>query len=56
MLDALAAAGLIPSQALGAYQALIGQFTIRDGDEDRLTTRIESRRGQVSINGRVVSQ
>ena len=56
LLDDLAEAGLIPSQALGAYQALIGQFAVRDGDKDKLTTKLQSRRGQVSINGRVVSQ
>ncbi len=55
LLDNLAAAGLVPAEALGAYQALIGQFTVRDGDEDRLTTKIESRRGSVSINGRIIS-
>lgn len=56
MLDSLAAAGLVPAPALGAYKALVEQFSVRDGDDDKLTTRIESRRGQVSINGRVVSQ
>ena len=56
LLDDLAAAGLIPAQAVGAYQALIGQFAVRDGDDDRLTTTIESRRGQVSVNGRVIRQ
>lgn len=56
LLDNLTAAGLIPVEALGAYQALIAQFTVRDGDEDKLTTKIESRRGSVSINGQVVSQ
>ncbi len=56
LLDDLVAAGLVPVQALGAYQALIAQFTVRDGDDDKLTTKIESRRGQVSINGQVVSQ
>lgn len=56
LLDNLADAGLIPAAALGAYQALISQFSVRDGDDDKLTTKIESRRGQVSINGRVVSQ
>ncbi len=55
LLDNLAAAGLVPAEALGAYQALIAQFTVRDGDDDKLTTKIESRRGSVSINGRLVS-
>lgn len=55
LLDNLAAAGLIPAEALGAYQALIAQFAIRDGDDDKLTTKIESQRGRVSINGRIVS-
>ena len=44
-----------PVEALGAYQALIAQFTVRDGDDDKLTTKIESRRGSVYINGRIVS-
>lgn len=56
LLDSLGAAGLIPPQAIGAYKALIGQFAVRDGDEDKLTTRIESRNGQVSINGQIISQ
>lgn len=56
LLDDLAAAGLVPAEAMGAYQALIAQFTTRDGDDDKLTTKIESRRGSVSINGRLVSQ
>ena len=56
LLDNLSAAGLIPVEALGAYQGLIAQFTVRDGVDDKLTTKIESRRGQVSINGLVVSQ
>lgn len=55
LLDNLAAAGLVPAEALGAYQALIAQFTVRDGDDDKLTTKIESRRGSVRINGRIVS-
>lgn len=55
LLDNLAAAGLVPVEALGAYQALIAQFTVRDGDDDKLTTKIESRRGSVSINGRIIS-
>ncbi len=55
LLDNLAAAGLVPVEALGAYQALIAQFTVRDGDDDKLTTKIESRRGSVRINGRIVS-
>ena len=56
LLDNLSAAGLIPVEALGAYQGLIAQFTVRDSVDDKLTTKIESRRGQVSINGLVVSQ
>ncbi len=56
LLDDLVAAGLVPVEALGAYQALIAQFTVRDGDKDRLTTKIESRRGQVTINGQLVSR
>lgn len=55
LLDNLVAAGLVSAEALGAYQALIAQFTVRDGDDDKLTTKIESRRGSVRINGRLVS-